>query len=88
MSASVTPKQFMETLNHLGLEQAEFNNASMGQVFAFAKEFIDMPPPEVEKLLERSIHKIRAGAVSIMEWQARHYRYLLFYSPGRCRRYL
>jgi 3-methyladenine DNA glycosylase AlkD len=71
MSASVTAEQFMEKLNHLGSEQNEFNDASMGQVFALAKEFIDMPPLEVEKLLESSIHKVRAGAVSIMDWQAR-----------------
>src|SRR5215211_4921597 len=43
----------------------------MGQIFALAKEFIEMPPAEVEKLLESSIHKVRAGAVSIMDWQAR-----------------
>jgi 3-methyladenine DNA glycosylase AlkD len=44
----------------------------MGQVFALAKEFVDMAPDEVEKLLESPIHKVRAGAVSIMDWQARN----------------
>jgi len=43
----------------------------MGQVFALAKELMDMPPEEIEKLLESPIHKVRAGAVSIMDWQAR-----------------
>ena len=43
----------------------------MGQVFALAKEFIDMPLDEVEKLLESSIHEARVGAVSIMDFQAR-----------------
>jgi 3-methyladenine DNA glycosylase AlkD len=71
MSVSVTAEQFIEKLNHLGSEQDEFKDVSMGQVFALAKEFIDMPPNEVEKLLESSIHKVRAGAVSIMDGQAR-----------------
>ena len=43
----------------------------MGQVFALAKEFMDLPPTEIEKLLESQVHDIRAGAVSIMDWQAR-----------------
>jgi 3-methyladenine DNA glycosylase AlkD len=43
----------------------------MGQVFALAKEFMDMPLDEVEKLLENQIHEARVGAVSIMDFQAR-----------------
>jgi hypothetical protein len=43
----------------------------MGQVFALAKEFMDLPPAEIETLLESPVHDVRAGAVSIMDWQAR-----------------
>jgi 3-methyladenine DNA glycosylase AlkD len=43
----------------------------MGQVFALAKEFMDMPLDEVEKMLESPIHEMRVGAVSIMDFQAR-----------------
>jgi 3-methyladenine DNA glycosylase AlkD len=43
----------------------------MGQVFALAKEFINMPLDEVEKMLESPIHEMRVGAVSIMDFQAR-----------------
>ena len=50
----------------------EFMGVRMGQVFALAKEFIDMAPTEIEKLLESPIHEARAGAVSIMDWQARN----------------
>jgi 3-methyladenine DNA glycosylase AlkD len=46
----------------------------MGQVFALAKEFIEMPPEEIELLLESPIHEIRAGALSIMDKQARSKR--------------
>lgn len=43
----------------------------MGQVFALAKEFMDMPLDEVENLLESTIHEARVGAVSIMDFQVR-----------------
>jgi 3-methyladenine DNA glycosylase AlkD len=43
----------------------------MGKIFALAKEFIDMPPLEIEKLLESPRHEMRVGAVSIMDWKAR-----------------
>ncbi|MGH9801264.1 MAG: DNA alkylation repair protein [Blastocatellia bacterium] len=48
-----------------------FIGVRMGQIFALAKEFIEMPLEEIEKLLESSIHEARVGAVSIMDWQAR-----------------
>ena len=53
-------------------EGDKFMGVRMGQVFALAKEFIEMPPNEIEKLLESQIHEARAGAVSIMDWQARN----------------
>jgi 3-methyladenine DNA glycosylase AlkD len=43
----------------------------MGQVFALAKEFIDMAPEEIETVLDSPIHEMRVGAVSIMDFQAR-----------------
>jgi 3-methyladenine DNA glycosylase AlkD len=49
----------------------EFIGVRMGQVFALAKEFIDMAPGQIEILLESPIHEVRAGAVSIMDFQAR-----------------
>jgi 3-methyladenine DNA glycosylase AlkD len=67
----VNAKKFIEKLNDLGSEEDEYKEVSMGQVFTLAKEFMDMPPKEIEKLLESPIHKVRAGAVSIMDWQAR-----------------
>jgi 3-methyladenine DNA glycosylase AlkD len=52
-------------------EGDEFIGVRMGKVFALAKEFIDMQPEQIEKLLESPIHEVRAGAVSIMDLQAR-----------------
>lgn len=49
----------------------QFVGVPMRDVFALAKEFMDMPPDEIENLLESPIHEVRAGAVSIMDWQAR-----------------
>ena len=43
----------------------------MGRIFALAKEFTDMPPAEIEKLLDSPLHQMRVGAVSIMDWKAR-----------------
>ncbi|HWC77622.1 MAG TPA: DNA alkylation repair protein [Blastocatellia bacterium] len=52
-------------------EGDKFVGVRMGNIFALAKEFIDMPLSEVEELLESPIHEARVGAVSIMDWQAR-----------------
>lgn len=43
----------------------------MGQVFALAKEFMNMELDEIEAMLESPIHEMRVGAVSIMDFQAR-----------------
>jgi 3-methyladenine DNA glycosylase AlkD len=51
-------------------EGDKFIGVRMGQLFALAKEFVDMPPDEIEKLLESPIHEIRAGGCSIMGKQA------------------
>ena len=52
-------------------EGDRFIGVRMGHVFALAKEFIEMAPAEIEKLLESPIHEARAGAVSVMDFQAR-----------------
>jgi 3-methyladenine DNA glycosylase AlkD len=46
----------------------------MGKVFALAKEFIDMAPDEIDRLLDSSLHEARVGALSIMDKQARRKR--------------
>lgn len=43
-----------------------FIGVRMGDVFKLAKEFIDTPVKEIEKLMESPIHEARAGAMSIM----------------------
>ena len=52
----------------------EFIGVRMGQVFALAKEFIELPPAELERLLESPVHEARAGALSVMDKQARRKR--------------
>ena len=57
--------------SHLAVEGNPILGVRMGQVFALAKEFIDTPLDEVEKMLESPVHEMRVGAVSIMDFQAR-----------------
>lgn len=49
----------------------KFIGVRMGQVFALAKEFMQMELDEVEKLLEHAIHEVRVGGVSILDFRAR-----------------
>ncbi len=51
-----------------------FIGVRMGEVFALAKEFIELPPAGIEALLESPVHEVRAGALSIMDKQARSKR--------------
>ncbi len=51
-----------------------FIGVRMGDVFALAKEFIDLPPGEIEAPLESPYHEVRAGALSVMDKQARRKR--------------
>jgi hypothetical protein len=38
----------------------------MGSLFGLAKDYVDMPVDQIEKLMESPIHEVRAGAMSIM----------------------
>lgn len=53
-------------------EGDQFIGVKMGQLFSLAKEFIEMPVREIEKLMESPIHEARAGAMSIMDKISRH----------------
>ncbi|HEV8270018.1 MAG TPA: DNA alkylation repair protein [Chitinophagaceae bacterium] len=50
----------------------KFMGVKMGTLFALAKEFVEMPIEEIEKLLESPVHEARAGAVSIMDKASRN----------------
>ena len=84
MPQVLTAESFIQTLTSYGSsttakahdhlaanEKDQIIGVRMGQVFALAKEFMDMPLDEVEKLLESPFHEARVGAVSIMDYQAR-----------------
>ena len=47
-----------------------FLGVRMGDVFKLAKKYVDMPPAEIERLLESPLHEVRAGGCSIMAKQA------------------
>jgi 3-methyladenine DNA glycosylase AlkD len=47
-----------------------FMGVRMGQVFALAQEFAELPPDEIERLLDSPVHEVRAGGLKIMAKQA------------------
>src|SRR5688572_8818298 len=49
----------------------KFLGVRMGSLFALSKRFIGMAPVEIEKLLANPVHEVRAGALSIMNYQGR-----------------
>jgi 3-methyladenine DNA glycosylase AlkD len=70
-------KQFLKRLELLRPLQSnsEISNVMglpKGKVFALAKEFMNMPLDEIEKLLESPFHEARVGAVGIMDFEARN----------------
>ena len=84
MTLPMTAKNFLERLKalrstavaksheHLASDDDDaILGVRMGQVFALAKEFMNMELDEVEKMLESPFHEMRVGAVSIMDFQAR-----------------
>ena len=70
-----TAPEFLDDLAALAPDDAgggdQYAGIGMGQIFRLAKEYVTMPPAEIERLLEQPHHAARVGAVSIMDWQAR-----------------
>lgn len=50
----------------------KFMGIRMGTLFKLAKDAIAMEPKEISRLLDNPIHEVRAGAMSIMNYQARN----------------
>lgn len=78
MDATPIAKQFVEQLDELrdaasvgAADDDETPLLPYREVFALAKKFIDTPPAEIERILDRDDHQTRIGAVSIMDFQAR-----------------
>ena len=84
MEKPINAKQFVEKLkalssskivkanSHLAGDKSDaIMGVRMGQIFALAKESMNMELDEVEKLLDHPAHEARVGAVSIMDFQAR-----------------
>lgn len=53
-------------------EGDEFIGVRMGDIFALARKYVELPLGQIEKLLDSPIHEARVGAVSIMDFQARN----------------
>lgn len=76
LEALQTPEQLKNIQRYFKTGKGEyaegdvFIGVRMAHVFALAKEFIDLPPAEIEILLDHPVHEVRAGAASTMAKQA------------------
>lgn len=84
MSTALSAEQFitqleaLQTADELSQKLREFEGhdnvqvmgVRMGHIFDLAKTFIDLPPDEVEKLLEHPVYEVKVGGLSIMGKQA------------------
>lgn len=69
LTAAATEEQRVKYRRFFPNRFDEFVGVPMGAVFALAKEHVDLPPSEIERLLESPVHEARAGAVSVMAKQ-------------------
>jgi len=67
--AQRTAAGFVELLDALR-PPAGRDQVRMGDVFALAKRFVDLPVAEIDKLLDHDAHLVRVGALRIMGNQA------------------
>ncbi|MET0726331.1 MAG: DNA alkylation repair protein [Leifsonia sp.] len=51
-----------------------FIGVRMGTIFGLAKKHLDLPAPDIERLLESEVHEDRVGACSVMGKAAAHPR--------------
>jgi hypothetical protein len=68
MAAELSANRFIDRLAAL------VPPTRMGSIFELAKEFIDLPIGEIDRLLDSPLHEVRVGALSIMDKQARRNR--------------
>ena len=66
----MTAKEFISTLKMIALEYS--GAIPKREIFSLAKEFLQTPLPEVIKLLQDERYDHRIGAISILDWKARH----------------
>jgi 3-methyladenine DNA glycosylase AlkD len=70
MNNNLQAISFITSLSKLGSNE-DFSDVTMRQLFDLSKEFTDMEPHEIKKLLLSSVYKVRLGGVCIMDFQAR-----------------
>lgn len=66
----MTAKDFISALNRIAIDYS--NSIPKRVIFTLAKDFQDLPIPEVIKLLRDTNEDHRLGAVSILDWKARN----------------
>jgi 3-methyladenine DNA glycosylase AlkD len=77
MESYRSPAEAMKLMRYFKTGEGEYGEGDvfmgvrMGQIFALAKAYINLPAEEIDKLLDSPIHEIRTGALSIINQQAR-----------------
>jgi hypothetical protein len=71
-TAPRTATEFLQALGELAVRSP--SGIPSGRIFATAKEFVDLDPSQIEKVLLEPDHHARVGAVSVMDFQARRLR--------------
>lgn len=66
----MTAKEFKTTLDLIAQEYVA--NIPKREIFSLAKEFIRMPVNEVVELLQSKNEDHKLGAISVLDWKARH----------------
>lgn len=57
---------------HAHSSDNKFLGVSIGKIFPIAKQFVETPLKDIERLLDNPHYEVRLGAVSIMDFQARN----------------
>lgn len=77
MTALANPKDAADLQRYFKTGPGEYGEGDtfvgvrMGSVFALGKQYLGMPVGELEVLLESPIHEVRAGALTIMNEEAK-----------------
>jgi 3-methyladenine DNA glycosylase AlkD len=67
--SQLTAARFTERIEALRVPAGR-DRVRMGEVFALARQFVDLPSSEIDKLLDSDVHEVRVGALSVMGKQA------------------
>jgi 3-methyladenine DNA glycosylase AlkD len=72
LTASQSPQELKKNQRFVASDTGKCLGIRMKTIFDTAKEFTAMPLQEIDQLFDNPYYEVRMGAVSIMDFQARH----------------